>query len=71
MEDGIARLDVGEECVAEPLALRGALHQARDVRHVQERRNFAEINGEDHSLNVSSSSLSQQSSVNRALPLLR
>lgn len=47
MEDGVAGLDVGEEGVAEPLALRGALHQARDVRHVEERRHFAERNSGD------------------------
>ena len=45
MEDGVAGLDVGEEGVAEPLALGGALHQARDVRHVEERGDFAEIQG--------------------------
>ena len=29
--DGVAFADVGEELVAEPLALRGAAHQAGDV----------------------------------------
>ena len=31
MGDGVAFADVGEELVAEPLALRGAAHQAGDV----------------------------------------
>ena len=45
MEDGVAGLDVGEEGVAEALSLRGALHQASDVRHVEERGHFAEMRG--------------------------
>ncbi len=36
VEHGVACPDVGEEGVAEALALGGALHQPGDVGHVQE-----------------------------------
>ena len=42
MEHSIASPDVGEEGVSQALALGGALHQTRDVSHVQEGRDFAE-----------------------------
>ena len=42
MGEGIAGSDVGEESVAKALAFGGALHEAGNVSHVQEGRNFAE-----------------------------
>ena len=42
MEEGIAGSDMGEESVAKALAFGGALHEAGNVSHVQEGRNFAE-----------------------------
>lgn len=42
MEDGIARTDVRQECVAETLPLGGTFHQAGNVDHVQVRRHLAE-----------------------------
>lgn len=42
VENGIARLDVREECVAQPLTLGRALHQAGDVDDVQKGGNFTE-----------------------------
>ena len=53
MEDGVAGLDVGEEGVAEALSLRGALHQASDVRHVEERGHFAEMQGSEITQSIS------------------
>ena len=41
VEEGVARLDVRQEGVAEALALAGTLHQAGDVGHVQKRRHLA------------------------------
>ena len=41
MEEGIAGSDVGEESVAKALAFGGTLHEAGNVSHVQEGRNFA------------------------------
>ena len=38
MGDGVDLADGGEELVAEPFALRGALHQAGDVDECQPRR---------------------------------
>ena len=38
MGDGVAFADIGEELVAEPLALRGAAHEAGDVDEGQPRR---------------------------------
>ena len=42
MEEGIAGSDVGQEGVAQALTLGRALHEAGDVHHVQEGRDFAE-----------------------------
>ena len=38
MGDGIDLADIGEELVAQPFALRGAAHQARDVDEGDARR---------------------------------
>ena len=43
MEKSITGLDVREESVAQALTLGRPLHEAGDVRDVQEGRNFAEI----------------------------
>ncbi len=41
VEHRVAGLDVGEEGIAQALALGGALHQTGDVHHVQEGGNLA------------------------------
>jgi hypothetical protein len=43
VENGIARLDVGEEGVSQSLTLGRALYKAGDVNHVQICSNFTEI----------------------------
>ena len=48
MEEGIAGSDVGQEGVAQALTLGRALDEAGDVHHVQEGRDFAEIENKCH-----------------------
>src|SRR5207245_9846366 len=40
MDDGVHFADVGEELIAQPLALRGALHEAGDVDELDNRGNL-------------------------------